>query len=173
MVTCWDDRRSPITRTCWRAGLGPLTSCLDLRILSARWPSERRLPNRNEAPAPLSPSRFLSTLRIERLGRTISSIHFRHPWTAFIFPCIPEHPCGAILGVFVSPLACQSSQKVVVPIYTLLNDVQMSSEIKDTSTRNDLKSYNTKQENLRPCHHLYTPAVDNYVDDKISTPPYD
>ncbi len=78
-------------------GLGPLTSYFDLRMLWARWPSERKLPNRNEGRAP--PSRFLSTLRFEQLGRTISVIPFRLP----SYFRIPEHACVIILGVFVSP----------------------------------------------------------------------
>jgi len=53
------------------------------------------------------------------------------------------------LGCLCKPLACQSSPKmlvIVVSIYTLLNDVQMSSKIKDTSTQNNWKSYNIKQD---------------------------
>ena len=57
-------------------GLGPLTSYFDLRMLWARWPSERKLPNRNEGPAP--PSRSLSTLIFKRLSRTTSGIELCH-----------------------------------------------------------------------------------------------
>ncbi len=78
-------------------GLGLLTSCFNLRMLSAWWPSECKLPNHNEGQAP--PYLFLSTLRFEQLGQTISDIPFRLP----SYFCIPEHACVIILGVFVSP----------------------------------------------------------------------